>query len=120
MPTLSTRTSHSVCALVSAQMMAGRSGRPASSSSTAPIICPENDTHSMLPASSPDFSRRALVPVVTAAHHFSASCIAPCIGSLLLTPASQKASEESPPQEGRDQHERCHGYECHHRNVPPL
>ena len=44
MPTRSTRVAVWATERVSAQMIAGRTGTPSPSSSTAPIICPEKET----------------------------------------------------------------------------
>jgi hypothetical protein len=71
-------TSWSVCAVdrVSAQMIAGRTGSPAPSTSTAPIICPENDTPATCAAAPGTRSSSARVAVHTASHQASASCSA--------------------------------------------
>jgi hypothetical protein len=61
---------------VSAQMIAGRTGSPAASSSTAPIICPENDTPSMRPASTGTEASSCRVAEHNARHQAAGSCSA--------------------------------------------
>jgi hypothetical protein len=76
MPTRSSSRSVWAVERVSAQMIAGRTGSPAASSSTAPIIWPEKLTPATASRAPGTRSNSCRVAVQTARHHASASCSA--------------------------------------------
>ena len=76
MPTFSTRVAVWATERVSAQMIAGRTGTPAPSSSTAPIIWPEKDTTSTSAGATAAWASRSRVARQTASHQSPASCSA--------------------------------------------